>query len=145
MDFSLIKSGLQQGTEAIGSTSKKAFDYLKSDEFKNKIKEGFNATKEKLEEVYNKIKESDATKKVGQKSKEVIESLENSQIGKSFIEKKNNIITSIRNNNTLISVSESISQKVRNLRTCQDNPNQEQNQQSNNNTEDSDESRSLFK
>lgn len=55
MDFDIIVSGIKNSAVVIANNSKVAINYIKSDEFKNKVKRGYNDTKDSISNLIEKI------------------------------------------------------------------------------------------
>lgn len=56
MDWDLVKSGIKSGYNSVAKRGSQVFEYVKSDEFKDKVKSGLETVKTGVVTVVDKIK-----------------------------------------------------------------------------------------
>ena len=115
MDWELIKSGLKKGLDQVQRKSVQAYEYVKSDDFQEKVKSGYDNVKQGVGTVVDKIKGNEQVQVIGQKSKEIFVEVKNSEFVHNVKEKSTDIARSIVTNPTVVNIKDNISQKVDNL------------------------------
>ena len=91
MDWDLVKSGLKTGYNQVAKRSSQVYEYVKSDEFKDKVKTGYETVKTGVVTVVDKVKGNEQVQKIGSKTKDIYVDVKNSEFVHTVKEKSSDI------------------------------------------------------
>ena len=92
MAWDQIYNYAKEGAELVKRGSVKCYNYVTSDEFKDKVVTGVKTTKEGVENLVVKVKNSETTQKIVEKTKDVCNDIKQSQIVQNIGEKSKQIV-----------------------------------------------------